>query len=31
MIYNTILDAMGHTPMIRLHRLSSPDAAEIHV
>lgn len=31
MIYNTILDAMGHTPMIRLHRLSSPDAAEILV
>ena len=31
MIYNTILDAMGHTPMIRLQRLSSPDAAEILV
>ena len=31
MIYNTILDAMGHTPMIRMQRLSSPDAAEILV
>lgn len=31
MIYNTILEAMGHTPMIRLQRLSSPDAAEILV
>ena len=28
MIYNTILEAMGHTPMIRLQRLSDPDAAE---
>ena len=31
MIYNTILEAMGHTPMIRLQRLSDPDAAEILV
>ena len=31
MIYNTILDAMGHTPMIRLQRLCDPDAAEILV
>ena len=31
MIYNTILEAMGHTPMIRLQRLCSPDAAEILV
>ena len=28
MIYNTILEAMGHTPMIRLQRLGDPDAAE---
>ena len=31
MIYSTILDAMGHTPMIRLQRLCDPDAAEILV
>ena len=31
MIYNTILEAMGHTPMIRLQRLGDPDAAEILV
>ncbi len=31
MIYNTILEAMGHTPMIRLQRLCDPDAAEILV
>jgi len=31
MIYNTILEAMGHTPMIRLQRLSDPNAAEILV
>ena len=31
MIYNTILEAMGHTPMIRLQRLGDSDAAEILV
>ena len=31
MIYNNILEAMGHTPMIRLQRLSSPEDAEILV
>lgn len=31
MIYNTILDAMGNTPMIRLQRMSNPEDAEILV
>ncbi|MBQ8642278.1 MAG: cysteine synthase A [Clostridia bacterium] len=31
MIYNTILDAIGHTPMIRLSHLADPDGAEILV
>lgn len=31
MIYNNILEAMGNTPMIRLNRIGSPDAAEILV
>lgn len=31
MVYNTILDAIGHTPMIRLYRLCEPDSAEILV
>ncbi|MBO5648314.1 MAG: cysteine synthase A [Clostridia bacterium] len=31
MIYNNILEAMGHTPMIRLQRMSEPGAAEILV
>lgn len=31
MIYNTILDAMGNTPMIRLQRMSSPEDAQILV
>lgn len=31
MIYDTILDAMGRTPLIRLNRLCEPDAAEILV
>ena len=31
MIYNNILEAMGHTPMIRLQRLCDPEAAEILV
>ena len=31
MICNTILDAMGETPIIRLQRMSSPDSADILV
>lgn len=31
MVYNTILDAIGHTPMIRLNRLCEPDSAQILV
>ena len=29
MIYNNILEAMGHTPIIRLQRLAEPDGADI--
>ncbi len=31
MIYDNVLEAMGRTPLIRLNRLSEPDAAEILV
>ena len=31
MIYNDILEAIGHTPMIRLNHLPEPDSAEILV
>lgn len=31
MIYNTILEAMGNTPMIRLQHMTDPDSAEILV
>ncbi len=31
MIYQNILEAMGHTPMIRLNRLGDPDGAQILV
>ena len=31
MIYNNILDAIGHTPMIRLNRMNKPGTAEILV
>ena len=31
MIYDNVLQAIGHTPIIRLNRLSEPDAAEILV
>ncbi len=31
MIYNNILEAMGHTPIIRLQRLTEPDSADILV
>ena len=29
MIYNTILDAMGHTPIIRLNRMNKPGNAQV--
>jgi len=31
MIYNSVLDAMGHTPLIRLNKLVSPDMAQVLV
>lgn len=31
MIYNNVLEAMGHTPMIRLNRMNSPESAEVLV
>lgn len=31
MIYDNVLAAIGHTPMIRLNRMSSPDSAEVLV
>ncbi len=31
MIYNTILEALGHTPMIRLQHMTEPEDAEILV
>ena len=31
MIYNTILEALGHTPMIRLQHMTGPEDAEILV
>lgn len=31
MIYNNVLEATGHTPMIRLSRMADPDAAQILV
>ena len=31
MIYNTILDALGHTPMIRLNHMTGENDAEIIV
>lgn len=31
MICNSILDAIGHTPLVRLNRLAGPDSAEILV
>ena len=31
MVYNNILEAVGHTPMVRLNRLPEPDSAEILV
>ncbi len=31
MIYNNVLEAMGHTPVIRLNRICEPDSAQILV
>ncbi|MBQ9643530.1 MAG: cysteine synthase A [Lachnospiraceae bacterium] len=31
MIYNNILEAVGHTPMVRLNRMTGPDSAEVLV
>ncbi|MDR2903867.1 MAG: cysteine synthase A [Clostridiales bacterium] len=31
MVYNNILDCIGHTPMIRLNRMNAADAAEVLV
>lgn len=31
MIYNNVLEAVGHTPLIRLERMGDPDGAEILV
>ena len=31
MVYNNILDAMGHTPLVRLNKLTGPDDAEVLV
>ena len=31
MIYNNVLDAMGHTPIIRLNRMNKPGNAEVLV
>ena len=31
MVYNTILDAIGHTPMIKLNKLAPEDGAQIFV
>ena len=31
MIYNNILEAVGHTPMVRLNHMAEPDSAQILV
>ncbi len=31
MVYNTILDAIGHTPMIKLNKLVDENSAQIFV
>lgn len=31
MVYNNVLEAIGHTPMIRLNHMAEPDSAEILV
>ena len=29
MIYNNVLEAMGHTPIIQLNRMAGPDSGEV--
>ena len=31
MICDTVLDAIGHTPLVRLHRMVKPGSAEVLV
>ena len=31
MIYNNVLEAMGHTPMIQLNRMTDPEGARVLV
>lgn len=31
MIYDNVLEALGHTPMIRLNRMNDPEAADVYV
>ena len=31
MVFNNILEAMGHTPMIRLNHMVTPDMADVLV
>ncbi len=31
MIYNNVLEAIGHTPIVRLNRMSNPEDAEVYV
>ena len=31
MIYDNVLAAIGHTPMIRLNRMNDPDSAQVLV
>ena len=31
MVYNNVLEAMGHTPLIKLQRMNDPEAADIYV
>ena len=31
MVYNNVLEAVGHTPMFRLNKMIEPDSAEILV
>ena len=31
MVFDTILDAVGHTPMVRLNRMAGKDSAQVPV
>ena len=31
MVYQNVLEALGHTPMIKLNRMAEPDSADILV